>query len=51
MIKNFGLSAWNDNETEDDFDMDDVQQKVFEGTGDEERKIVRQSIVDKIYGS
>ena len=41
VIKNFGLSAWNDNETEDDFDMDDVQQKVFEGTGDEERKIVR----------
>ena len=24
VIKNFGLSAWNDSETEDDFDMDNV---------------------------
>ena len=50
VIKNFGLSAWNDSETEDDFDMDDNQAKFFEGTADEERQERRQYIVNKIYG-
>ncbi len=50
VIKNFGLSAWNDNETEDDFDMDDNKLNLFEGTGEEERKERRQSVINKIYG-
>ena len=41
VIKNFGLSAWNDSETEDDFDMDDVQQNPMEGTAEEERRSAR----------
>ena len=49
-IKNFGLSAWNDSETEDDFDMDDIHSDAFVGTADEERKERRQFVVNKIYG-
>ena len=41
VVKNFGLSAWNDSQTEDDFDLDATQEKAFEGTVADEREARR----------
>lgn len=36
IVKNFGLSTWNSNDTEDDFDHEMMQQSAMEGTAQEE---------------
>ena len=49
-IKNFGLSAWNDNDTHDDYDLDENTQKIFQGTAEAETKSVRSELVEGLYG-
>ena len=49
-IKNFGLSAWNDNDTFDDFDMSYNNVSILDGSAEDETKERRKEIHDKFYG-
>ena len=51
VIKNFGLNTWNDNQTEDDFDMTENQEGVFAGTAEDEKKENMQKIRNLVYGT
>jgi hypothetical protein len=51
MIKNFGMSAWNDGDAEDDWDVDKFDQGIFEGSAEEEKKEARGRIFGELVGS
>jgi len=54
VVKNFGLSAWNDNDTEDDFAFDEahapVMKDAMEGTLEQEAKERKAEVLSHIYG-
>ena len=50
VVKNFGLSAWNDPDTEDDFAFDEAQKPVMEGTVAEQEQAVNSELTNYIYG-
>ena len=49
-IKNFGLSQWNDGDTEDDWDMTINSQSVMEGTAQQEKDERRKEMFNRYYG-